>query len=155
MKRKQSRRQVMLVASGGGHWTQMMRLRPAFAEFSLVFVGVKPYYQEDVAGHDFAWVPDVSRLHRWNLPRTLLGLAYLMLKYRPEVVVTTGSMPGMLALRLAKLLVGSCTVWIDSVANVEELSLSGRKAGSSADLWLTQWEHLAKEGGPQFMGSVI
>lgn len=145
----------MLVASGGGHWTQMMRLRPAFDGFEQVFVGVKPYYAEDVAGARFEWVQDVSRLQRWNLPRTVLGLCYLILKYRPAVVVTTGSMPGLLALRLAKALVRAKTVWIDSVANVEEVSLSGRTAGRTADLWLTQWPHLARSGGPIYMGSVI
>ena len=24
-----------------------------------------------------------------------------------------------------------------------------------ADLWLTQWPHLAKDGGPQYFGSVL
>jgi len=68
--------------------------------------------------------------------------------------VTTGSAPGLLALRLARLL-GMRTVWIDSVANVEELSLSGRKARRYADLWLTQWPHLAKEQGPEYRGSLL
>lgn len=153
--KKSEGRPVMLVASGGGHWTQMMRLRPAFEGMAPVFVGVKPYYAEDVAGARFEWVRDVSRLQRWNLPRTLLGLIFLILKYRPAVVVTTGSMPGLLALRLAKLLVGARTVWIDSVANVEEVSLSGRTAGRTADLWLTQWPHLARPEGPHYWGSVI
>lgn len=146
---------VMLVASGGGHWTQMMRLKPAFAGHKVVYVGVKPYYREDVDGAPFEWVHDVSRLHRWSLPRTLLNLLYIVLKYRPAVVVTTGSMPGMLALRMAKFFVGSRTVWIDSVANVEEMSRSGRTAGPKADLWLTQWEHLARPDGPKYLGSVI
>jgi UDP-N-acetylglucosamine:LPS N-acetylglucosamine transferase len=149
------RKPIMLLASGGGHWTQLMRLRSAFQGHRLVFVGVKDFYREDVDGECFEVIEDVSRLHRWNLPLTLLKLAYLLLRYRPAMLVTTGSMPGMLALRLAKFLVGSTTVWIDSVANVEEMSLSGRKARRHADLWLTQWEHLAQPDGPIYLGSVI
>ena len=42
-----------------------------------------------------------------------------------------------------------------SIANAEELSLSGAKAGSCADLWLTQWPHLAREGGPRYLGNVL
>lgn len=146
---------VMLMASGGGHWTQLMRLRSAFDGCEQFFVGVKPYYAEDVPGQRFEWVRDVSRLQMGNLPFALLKLLWILLRYRPAVIVTTGSMPGYLALRLGKLLLGARTVWVDSVANVEELSLSGRKAGRVADLWLTQWEHLAKPGGPRYVGSVL
>lgn len=145
----------MLLASGGGHWTQLMRLRPAFERHRLVFVGVKEFYRDDARGQQFEVITDVSRLIRWNLPLTIVDLIWVMLRHRPAMVVTTGAMPGLLALRLAKLLVGSRTVWIDSVANVEEMSLSGRKVRPYADLWLTQWEHLARPDGPTYLGSVI
>lgn len=148
-------RPIMLLASGGGHWTQLMRLRPAFEGHPLVFVGVKAFYRDDAGGHPFEVITDVSRLLRWNLPRTFFDLIVVLLRHRPAMVVTTGAMPGLLALRLAKLLVGSRTVWIDSVANVEEMSLSGRKVRPYADLWLTQWEHLARPEGPTYLGSVI
>jgi len=152
---KPRQRPIMLLASGGGHWTQLMRLRPAFEGHPLVFVGVKEFYRDDAGAHPFEVITDVSRLIRWNLPLTILNLIQVLLRHRPVMVVTTGAMPGLLALRLAKLLVGSRTVWIDSVANVEEMSLSGRKARRHADLWLTQWEHLARPEGPTYLGSVI
>ena len=145
---------VLAVASGGGHWTQMMRLVPAFSGCEVVFVGVKAMYRDDVADARFYAIPDVSRLHLASLPRALLALVGILLRERPQVVVTTGSAPGLLALRLARLL-GMRTVWIDSVANVEELSLSGRKARRYADLWLTQWPQLAKEQGPEYRGSLL
>jgi len=68
--------------------------------------------------------------------------------------VSTGAAPGYIAVRLGKLL-GARTAWIDSVANVEEVSLSGRMVGRHADLWLTQWRHLAKDDGPQYRGEVL
>jgi hypothetical protein len=52
-------------------------------------------------------------------------------------------------------LLGARTIWIDSIANVEELSLSGRRIGKHAHLWLTQWPHLAAPGGPRYEGSVL
>jgi hypothetical protein len=58
------------------------------------------------------------------------------------------------AIRLGRL-IGARTVWIDSIANVETLSLSGAKIGRYVDLWLTQWPHLAKPEGPEFKGAVI
>jgi hypothetical protein len=76
------------------------------------------------------------------------------MRERPDVVITTGAAPGYFAIRFGNWL-RARTIWVDSVANVDELSLSGRKAGPHADLWLTQWAHLAKPGGPRFTGSVL
>jgi UDP-N-acetylglucosamine:LPS N-acetylglucosamine transferase len=147
-------KKILAVASGGGHWTQMMRLSEVFEGHDIVFVGVKDIYRADVAPHRFYAVPDVSRLHKWSLLFSVGKLAFILLKEKPDVLITTGSAPGMLALRLGKKL-GARTVWIDSIANAEEMSLSGRKAGKFADLWLTQWPHLAKTDGPTFLGSVL
>ena len=86
----------------------------------------------------------VSRIIPWRVLR----------KEKPDLVISTGAAPGGLALYLAKRS-GIKTVWIDSIANAEELSLSGQKAGAFADLWLTQWPELAREDGPHYKGSVL
>jgi UDP-N-acetylglucosamine:LPS N-acetylglucosamine transferase len=147
-------KRVLVVASGGGHWTQMLRLRDALIDYDVAYVGVKSMYYSDVAPCRFYAVPDVSRLHRWKIIPALLQLSAILLKERPAVIITTGSAPGMLALRLGKFL-GAKTVWIDSIANVDQMSMSGTKARPYADLWLTQWPHLAKDGGPAYFGSVL
>ncbi|MDP1534352.1 MAG: hypothetical protein Q8N44_21840 [Rubrivivax sp.] len=148
------RTRVMVVASGGGHWSQMLRLRPAFDGLDVFYVGVKSMYRSDVAPADFYAVRDVSRLHKWALFATVARLLWIVLRERPAVVITTGSAPGLLALRLGKLFGARCA-WIDSIANVDQVSLSGRQAGKVADLWLTQWEHLSRPNGPRYEGSVL
>ena len=145
----------MVIASGGGHWTQMLRLRPAWAGLDVFYVGVKRMYEGDVPGSRFYAVEDVSRLHKLALFKTVAQLAWILLKERPRAIVTTGSAPGMLALRLGKTLLRCRTLWLDSVANVEEMSLSGRKATAHADLVLTQWPHLARSEGPHYKGALL
>ena len=147
-------KKILAVASGGGHWTQLMLLKDAFNGHGVVFVGVKEMYRSDVVPHLFYAIRDVSRLHKWAILPALTKLALILLWERPDIVITTGSAPGMLALRLGKL-IGARTVWIDSIANIEEMSLSGRRASRYADLWLTQWPQLAAENGPQYKGSVL
>ena len=83
----------------------------------------------------------------------MLELLVVLLRERPDVVVSTGAAPGYLAIRWAGLL-GARTIWIDSVANVEELSLSGRLASTRTDLCLTQWPHLAG-GSVRYLGAVL
>ena len=145
---------ILAVASGGGHWVQLLRLRPAFGGYRVTYVTVDQAYRQDVPGSRFFTVPDATR---WNKLR-LLGVAFKLLWIlsieRPAVVISTGAAPGYLAIRLGRLF-GARTIWIDSIANVERLSMSGEKVGRYADLWLTQWTHLARPGGPSYAGSVL
>lgn len=81
-------------------------------------------------------------------------VAWVMLRERPDVVITSGAAPGLVALVLGKC-VGARTVWLDSIANVETLSMSGQRALRFADLHLTQWPHLQTGDGPVFRGAVL
>ncbi|WP_208539075.1 glycosyltransferase family protein [Algihabitans albus] len=102
----------------------------------------------------FYAISDANRWQKLRLLWALLKLFAILLRVRPHTIITTGAAPGYLALRLGRLM-GARTAWVDSIANAEELSLSGRKAGNHADVWLTQWEDLASARGPQYRGSVL
>ena len=147
-------RRVLAVASGGGHWVQLMRLRPVFEDCEVHFVTVRADYASQLDGEPLHVVPDSNLTSKLGLLRTALGVAWVVLRVRPDVVLSTGAAPGWFALVFGKLL-RARTVWIDSIANAERLSKSGEKAGRFADLWLTQWPELAREGGPEYAGSVL
>lgn len=148
------KRRVMAVASGGGHWVQLLRLRAAFEGCDVHFVTVQVDYRADVPHGGFHVVPDATRWDRWKLLLMAVRTAWLVLMLRPDVVVTTGAAPGVVALRIGKWC-GARTIWIDSIANVAEMSMSGMKVRRFADLWLTQWEHLARPDGPRYLGAVL
>ena len=99
-------------------------------------------------------VTDATRWNKFRLVQAALQLLWIIWKEKPDVVISTGAAPGYLGIRMGKLM-GARTVWIDSIANVECLSMSGRLVGRYADLWLTQWPHLAKKGGPFHQGAVL
>lgn len=150
-------KRVMMVASGGGHWVELMRLAPALEGCSVAFVTVQEDYRyqtEPYEGSRYYVVQDVTRWNKIKWIVTVLELLWVLLRERPDVIISTGALPGFFALRLGGLL-RARTVWVDSIANVEELSKSGQKIGPHADLWLTQWAHLAKPGGPECRGAVL
>lgn len=66
----------------------------------------------------------------------------ILRKVKPVAVFTTGAAPGLTCLMAAKLC-GIKTIWIDSVANVEHLSASGRIAHKFVSRVYTQWPDLA------------
>lgn len=144
---------LLAVASGGGHWIQLRRLVPAFAQADVIWMSTQPDYAKDVEG-PFYVVQDANLWNKLALLKLFMQVAWLVLRLRPDVVVTTGAAPGFAAVFFGRLL-GAKTVWIDSIANSETLSTSGAKAGRWANVWLTQWEHLAKPEGPHYWGAVL
>lgn len=148
------RKKILAVSSGGGHWVQLLRLRPVLDEHNTTYVTVQSSYAAQVEGKPFYVVKDATRWDKLALIWMILQVCLIVLRVRPDVVITTGAAPGVAALRMGKLL-GAKTVWLDSIANVEHISMSGEKVGPFVDLWLTQWEHLAGEDGPSYFGGVI
>lgn len=147
-------RRVLAIASGGGHWVQLLRLRPAFEGCDVSFATVHADSAADLApGARLFTFRDASRKDWWNFFAAGLQIAGIVLRVRPHVVVTTGAMPPLAALILGRL-IGARTLWVDSVANSEELSGSGRIARRFAHQVVTQWPQLATSETPCW-GSVL
>lgn len=147
-------RKVLAVASGGGHWIQLLRIAPAFAGQEVVYVTTNPSYAWQAGTSKFYAVNDANRWDKLGLLKMAFKLFNIIRQERPDVIVSTGAAPGYLSLRIGKLF-GARTIWVDSIANAEEMSLSGKRAGTHADLWLTQWPHLARAEGPAYVGAVL
>jgi UDP-N-acetylglucosamine:LPS N-acetylglucosamine transferase len=145
---------VMAVSSGGGHWVQLLRLRAAFDDQDVVYVTVRGGTREGLGSAPVVHVPDATAWDKMKMGLLASRLVLTIARHRPDVIITTGAAPGYLALRIGRRF-GARTVWIDSIANAGEISRAGRLAGRVADLWLTQWEHLAAPGGPRFLGAVV
>lgn len=148
-------RRIVAIASGGGHWTQMRRLLPALENLDVAFVSVGRDYAEDVPKHRYYSVRNAHRLDKKSLIILTLQLLRIVIVERPDIVMTTGAAPGFICIVLSKILLRSKTMWIDSLANCEEMSLSGRLARRFTDAWLTQWPHLQRDGGPYYWGAVL
>lgn len=162
-KTKSPRKTIVAIASQGGHWVQLRRMRAAWKGERTIYVTTQPGYRDEVFRTEpdavFLTVPDASLWQKLRLVRQAASVAWILLRYRPDAIVTTGAAPGYFAIRIGRML-GAKTVWVDSIANGETLSLSGSKAGPHSHMWLTQWPHLAvpddvEVSGPRYRGASI
>jgi UDP-N-acetylglucosamine:LPS N-acetylglucosamine transferase len=144
---------VMAVASAGGHWEQMQILAKAFDGQEVLFVTTKQALL-DQAGLAGVVVKDCNRDSIADTLRCVVQCLRLVLSVRPKAVVSTGAAPGLLCLACGRL-VGARAIWVDSFANVEKLSMSGKLARFVAHDWLTQWAHLAGPKGPRYSGELL
>ena len=156
-------KRILAVASGGGHWVQLCRLIPAWDGCAVTYVTTDPGYRAGVVARaaergqpepGFHVVQEANRDQKLRVIKALLQVTWIILRRWPDVIITTGAAPGGVAIYIGSKL-RRRTVWIDSIANAEELSNSGKTAEPYADLWLTQWEHVATPDGPDYRGSVL
>lgn len=146
---------ILCVSSGGGHWIQLMMMHPAWAHHLSVYVSERSAYAHDVPECRFYTIQKANRWNPWLGLILACQMLRIVLKERPDVVISTGAACGFFAIAFAKLLLRSRTIWIDSVANCQKLSLSGRLVRPFADAWLTQWSHLASIRKLQYWGRVF
>ena len=157
------RRRVLAVASYGGHWIQLFRMRKSWSGCDVDYICTNDAWRETVSEDarsrlermpNYHVVPEANRWQKLRMAWLFLSVAMIVLKRRPDVIISTGAAPGYFAIRVGRL-IGAKTIWVDSIANAQELSLSGRHVREHADVWLTQWQHLAAADGPQYWGAVL
>ncbi|WP_156840073.1 glycosyltransferase family protein [Novosphingobium aquimarinum] len=145
---------LLVAASKGGHWDQVMMLRDVFAPYSVAYATTDRNLSV-ANGTERAYdLPDCNRHTPLLLLQCFLISFWTVWRFRPNYVVSTGALPGLLCILFGRLL-GAETIWVDSVANAERLSMCGRVATCVATVTLTQWEHLARPEGPSYVGSIL
>ncbi len=159
MVRKQGTLRICVGASAGGHMNELLKLleasqnwpqSPAFYVTTLEALAGKlaqlgPVYI----------IGECNRQHPLKALRVLMRSLKVVLKERPDVVITTGSLPLAMVCLSAKLF-GAKIVWVDSIANIERFSLSGRMMLPFADLFLTQWPELAQRyKNVEYAGAIV
>ena len=156
MLRSGSKLHICLAASAGGHLTQLLKLESGWNGYNTFCVTTSDIVLEKLQKHGKVYV--VGECNRRHLLKVLLvsiRCIRIILKERPDVVISTGAAAGCIMCFLGKM-IGAKIIWVDSITNIERLSLSGRLVRHIADLFLTQWQHLAEQyRNVEYAGMII
>ncbi len=133
---------ICLAASAGGHLTQLLRLRHVWEKRNHFYITTN----KNAIGHPainakvylVGWG---NRNHPLLITKILLQCAWIILKERPDVLISTGAASGCILAILTKL-TGGKVIWIDTISHVNYLTLSGRIIRPFADMFLVQWPEL-------------
>jgi UDP-N-acetylglucosamine:LPS N-acetylglucosamine transferase len=138
-----NKKKIFAVASIGGHWVQLLRIaRQMEKDYEVVYLCTHPKCATMVEGQKFYLMEDYSRWDAWKIVPSFFKLLGIVRKEKPSAIMTTGAAPGLMCLLAGKVL-GKKTIWVDSIANVQHLSASGRIALKFASKIYTQWKDLA------------
>lgn len=148
---------ICLVASAGGHLSQLLKVALSWQEHEAFFITTKNEVEGELR-KKYGRVYVVGECNRQHLVKVLLVLlkcARLIFKERPSVVISTGAAVGCIVCFLGKM-IGTKVIWIDSITNVDRLSLSGRMVRYIADLFLVQWPELVENyKNVEYVGEIV
>jgi len=151
-------KKIILVASAGGHLSQLLKVKSAWEDCkNCVYVTSLEALRGKlmVLGKTHI-TKECNREHPVMTLIVMIKSLTIILEERPHIVISTGAAPGLICCLWAKLLFRSKVLWLDSIANTEKLSMSGRIIRPFADVILSQWADVAlKYKNVEYVGSVF
>ena len=155
-------KQVLYISSTGGHLNELMQLAPSFSKYDYHIITEKDKtneYLKEKYGKRISYLPygTRSKMFEYVFKYTFLifKTIFLYFKIRPKVIITTGTHTAGPMCYLGKLF-GSKIIYIETFANINKKTATGRLIYPIADLFIVQWEEMlelypkAKYGGPIF-----
>jgi UDP-N-acetylglucosamine:LPS N-acetylglucosamine transferase len=152
----QANLKICLAASAGGHLSQLTKLAKSWDRYQIFYVTTLSSIQSLLENKATVYVVgECNREHPVRVIVVLIKCIKVILREKPDIVISTGAAAGCITCFLGKLL-GAKVIWIDSITNVDRISLSGRMVRHIADLFLVQWPELIKKyKNVEYAGQVV
>ena len=144
------RRKVLFISSTGGHLSELLALKPLFSKYKYEIVTEKTASTislKEKYGKKIHYLIYGTKHHMlsylWKTPLNIIKSMYLYFKIRPKVVITTGAHTAVWMCYIAKLF-RSKIIYIETLANINTKTLSGKLIYPIADEFIVQWEEMLK-----------
>lgn len=143
-------KKVIFIASMGGHLSELLQLKSIFNKYDYLLVtekhkstlNLKEEYKDKI---EYLLTGNRKHMLRYilTLPCNVIKSFILFLKHKPDVIVTTGAHTCVAMCLIAKLF-RKKVIYIESFANIETKTLTGRIIYPIADVFIVQWESMLK-----------
>ena len=143
-------KKVMFISSTGGHFNELMRLEPIFKNYKVTLVTEsspnKKKIKKEYKKYNIHFLLSHSNLRLFNYLKILINcfisLVYFII-YRPKYIVTTGAHTAGPMCCIGKIF-RSKIIFIETMANINTPTVTGKKIYKFADLFIVQWEDMMK-----------
>lgn len=142
-------KKVIFACSSGGHLSEMLRLEPLFSEYDYLLVTEKTSVTEKMQNKYnikyFKYGPSKNIFKYFGaIIYNIFVCLNLIVKFKPETVISTGAQVGGIMCFFAKLF-RKKVIYIESLAKVDSLSTTGKNVYKFADKFYVQWESLVEK----------
>lgn len=135
---------ICFAASTGGHFEQLLMLKPLMEKYHSFVVTEETLYRAEVKGQKMYYMKMVNRREVSFLSRMLINTfrsLKIYLQEKPDIVICTGVL-AMIPICLIAKLAGKKLIYIESFAKVTSPTLTGKLLYKFADQFYVQWEQM-------------
>ncbi len=153
-------KKVIFAASSGGHLTELLKVQELFKEYDYILVTEKTDVTKELENkYNIKYVkygPCKNKLkYVWTIIVNILKTIYIVAKFRPDTVVSTGAQIGGFFCYVGKFF-GAKVIYIETMAKIKELSGTGNNVYKIADKFYVQWKNLEeKYDKAEYIGRLI
>lgn len=141
-------KKVMFISSTGGHLNELLQLKPLFNKFDYRIVTEKTssnasladQYEGKVSFLVYGTKHELLK-YLFIFPFNCLRSLYLFIKYRPDVIISTGSHTAVPMCYIAHFF-RKKVIYIETFANIYTKSMAGKMVYPIADHFVVQWESM-------------
>ena len=138
---------ICFAASTGGHFEQLMMLKPLMEKYDSFILTEKTSYSVNKTGKIKLYqVNQVNRKEKLFLIEMMINAIkslIIYIKERPKIVITTGVL-AMIPICLITKIFGGKLIYIESFAKINSPTLTGKFLYKYADRFYVQWESMLK-----------
>jgi len=154
-------KKVLFISSTGGHLNELMQLKPIFEKYDYHIITEKDkmtkHMKEEYKGK-ISYMIYGTRSHLFTYFFKLIYNCFLSLimyiKYHPKYIVTTGTHTAGPICYLGKIF-GSKIIYIETFANRNTKTATGKLIYPIADLFIVQWEEMLEIYPKAILGGAI
>lgn len=143
-------KKVMFISSTGGHFKELMNLEKIFDKYKVTLVtessSNKKKLKKEYKKYNIHFLLKHSNFKIINLIKLFINCfisLFYFLRFRPKYIVSTGAHTAGPMCCIGKLL-GSKIVFIETMANINTPTTTGKYVYKFADLFIVQWEDMLK-----------
>ena len=140
---------ICFAASSGGHYEQLMMLKPLMEEYDSFVVTEQTDYSAKAKGEKTYYMSQVNRREKdfvWKMLKNAWKSLQIYKKEKPDVVICTGVL-AMIPMCLIAKMMGKKLIYIESFAKVTSPTETGKLLYKFADQFYVQWESDARNYG--------
>ena len=143
-------KKVLFISSTGGHLTELLELKKLFKKYNYHIITEKTKSNENLKDKypgKVNYLLYCTKHSKIKYPFVLFINCFISLFYyiklRPDVIITTGTHTAGPMCCLGKIF-GSKIIYIETFANRNKKTATGRLIYPIADLFIVQWEDMIK-----------
>ena len=137
-------KKVCFIASSGGHFEQLMMLKPLMDECESFIVTEKTGYSVIKDSRKIYYLKQVNRHEKtfiFKMIANTINSFSIFIKEKPDVIISTGALATIPMCLLSKIF-RKKVIFIESFAKITSPTLTGKLVYKFADQFYVQWESM-------------